>query len=120
MSADMTESERRDMLVDLGEEGAFDRDDESAREGLASYLAVNPQDLSSKKRAEIHSTFDIPNGMTVSSHIGIGFDGRQRRADDVDYGAVFVAFLIKETSRLEKFLRSQGVDVTIESLRTEL
>lgn len=120
MSADMTESERRDMLVDLGEEGAFDRDDESAREGLASYLAVNPQDLSSKKRAEIHSTFDIPNGMTVSSHIGIGFDGRQRRADDVDYGAVFVAFLIKETPRLEKFLRSQGVDVTIESLRAEL
>lgn len=120
MSADMTESERRDMLVDLGEEGAFDRDDESAREGLASYLAVNPQDLSSKKRAEIHSTFDIPNGMTVSSHIGIGFDGRQRRADDVDYGAVFVAFLIKETSRLEKFLRGQGVDVTIESLRAEL
>ena len=49
------------MLVDLGEEGAFGRDDENAREGLASYLAVNPQDLSSKKRAEIHSTLDIPN-----------------------------------------------------------
>lgn len=120
MSDGMDEAARREMLLDLGEEGAFGRDDESAREGLASYLAVNPQDLSSKKRAEIHSTFDIPNGMTVSSHIGIGFDGRQRGTDDVDYGPVFVAFLIKETSRLEKFLRSQGVDVTIESLRAEL
>ena len=47
-------------------------------------------------------------------------DGSSIFHDFVDYGAVFVAFLIKETSRLEKFLRSQGVDVTIESLRTEL
>ena len=57
MSDGMDEAALREMLLDLGEEGAFGRDDESAREGLASYLAVNPQDLSSKKRAEIHSTF---------------------------------------------------------------
>lgn len=120
MSSDMTESERRDMLLDLGEEGAFDLDDDSARDGLASYLAVNPQDLPSNRRAEIHSTFGIPNGMAVSSHIVIGFDGRQRGTDDVDYSPALVAFLIKETPRLEKFLRSQGIDVTIENLRVEL